>query len=61
MGQGYKPEKMCDINSFNYRYTVLVMSGRRGAWGVGNAKKIKDAMVAQGFAKPEDFTKESEK
>jgi hypothetical protein len=53
--RGINLKKWCDINGFNYRYVVIVMSGKRGAWNVGTAKKIREAMVNQGFATPEDF------
>lgn len=59
--RGINLKKWCDINNFNYRYTVLVMSGKRGSWNVGVSKKIKDALVAQGFAADEDFNKEGVK
>ena len=53
--RGINLRKWCDINGFNYRYVVIVMSGKRGAWGVGVAQKIKNALVTQGFATESDF------
>jgi hypothetical protein len=59
--RGIYLKKWCDINSFNYRYTVLVMNGKRGAWDVGVVRKIKNALINQLFAKETDFDKESGK
>lgn len=53
--RGINLKKWCDINGFNYRYAVLVMSGKRGGWNVGVAKKIREALVNQGFAEKSDF------
>ena len=44
-------------NDFNWRYVELVIARKRGSWGVGTAKRIKDALIEQGFAVPEDFNK----
>lgn len=56
--RGINLKKWSDINGFSYRYVVLVMTGKRGAWGVGTAKKIRESLINQGFATDADFNKE---
>jgi hypothetical protein len=56
--RGLTLRKWARLNNFNWRYVELVIAGRRGSWGVGTAKKIKDALVSQGFASEADFNKE---
>lgn len=53
--RGLTLRKWSQLNNFSWRYVELVISGRRGAWNVGTAKRIKDSLVNQGFAKIEDF------
>ena len=48
--------KWSEINGFNPRYVQVVISGTRGTWNVGIAKKIKTAMVNQGFMTKEEAT-----
>ena len=59
--RGLTLRKWATLNGFSWRYTELVISGKRGSWDVGVAKRIKDSLVSQGFAVPEDFNKGARK
>lgn len=56
--RGLTLRKWALLNDFSPRYVAIVISGKRGAWGVGVAQKIKYALISQGFARKEDFNKE---
>jgi len=56
--RGMTIRKWSLINGFNPRYAQVVMSGGRGSWNVGTAKKIKTALIDQGFANEKDFSNE---
>jgi len=47
--------KWSNLNGFNPRYVQVVIAGTRGAWNVGIAKKIKEALINQGFATKEEL------
>ncbi|SDP70234.1 hypothetical protein [Desulforhopalus singaporensis] len=46
--------KWSELNGFNHRYVQVVISGKRGSWNAGKAKKIKQALIDQGFATKEE-------
>lgn len=53
--RGLNIRKWSKLNNFSFRYVELVVAGKRGAWGVGVAKKIREALINQGFAEKSDF------
>jgi len=55
--RGMTIRKWSLINGFNPRYAQVVMSGGRGSWNVGEAKRIKEALVNQGFMTKEEAKK----
>lgn len=53
-------KKWALINCFNYHTCLSVINNRRGKWRAGKAKKIRDALISQGFANVEDFNSEAQ-
>lgn len=53
-------KKWSQINQFNYNTVQAVIRDVRGKWRAGKAKKIREALINQGFAVPSDFNKEAE-
>lgn len=56
--RGLTLRKWAKLNNFSFRYAELVVAGKRGAWDVGVAKKIRDTLISQGFATAKDFARE---
>jgi hypothetical protein len=46
--------KWAELNGFSPRTVQSVVAGYRGKWGVGKSKKIKRALINQGFMTPEE-------
>jgi len=46
--------KWASLNGFHPRYVQAVITGKRGAWGAGKAKKIFAALVSQGLMSAEE-------
>lgn len=59
--RGLNLTKWAKLNGFKLRTVRAVLDATRGSEDVGVSKKIKDTLVAQGFAVPEDFSQESGK
>jgi len=47
--------RWAEANGFNPRYCQAVMSGKRGAWNVGTAKKILLALKNQGLLSSDEY------
>ena len=54
-GRDLTIKKWAQINGFSYNTVRAVLSGARGKWNSGQAKKIREALVSQGFAEKSDF------
>lgn len=54
-------KKWSALNGFNYYTVVAVIGNARGQWRAGKSKKIREALINQGFAVEADFTKEAGK
>ncbi|SDP82748.1 helix-turn-helix domain-containing protein [Desulforhopalus singaporensis] len=47
-------KKWAATNGFSYSTVQAVIHGKRGSWNAGKAKKIKQALIDQGFATREE-------
>lgn len=54
-------KKWAELNGFSPHTVSAVIRDVRGKWRAGKAKKIREALVNQGFAVPENFNREGKK
>lgn len=58
-GRDLTIKKWSQLNGFSYNTVRAVIRGERGKWMSGKSKKIKEALVNQGFANVDDFKSEA--
>lgn len=59
-GRDLTIRKWSEINGFSYNTVRAVLSGTRGKWNTGKAKRIREALISQGFAETSDFNEVSQ-